>query len=51
MSYENIKINFDLLQKVYENDGNCLCKLNTKCPCSDFVYEKKCHCQVYKFNE
>ncbi|MBN1924187.1 MAG: hypothetical protein JW791_05540 [Nanoarchaeota archaeon] len=48
MDYENIKINFERLKKVLENDGNCLCKLNTKCPCPEFVNERKCVCGVYK---
>lgn len=48
MVYEDIEIDFELLQKVFDNEGNCLCKLNTKCPCSEFVFNKKCHCNVYK---
>ncbi|MDD2678841.1 MAG: hypothetical protein PHG04_02920 [Candidatus Nanoarchaeia archaeon] len=46
--YENFKINFELLKKILENEGNCLCKLNTKCPCQEFAFNKKCHCGVFK---
>ncbi|MFA5303362.1 MAG: hypothetical protein WC393_02390 [Candidatus Nanoarchaeia archaeon] len=46
--YESFKINFKLLKDVFDNDGNCLCKLNTKCPCYEFVFNKKCHCGVFK---
>jgi len=46
--YEGFKINFKLLKAVLENDGNCLCKLNVKCPCHEFVFNKNCHCGVYK---
>ena len=41
-------IDFELLKKIVENDYNCLCKLNTKCPCSEFINEQDCHCGVYK---
>jgi len=48
MVYEDFKIDIELLKKVVENNGKCLCKLNTVCPCDEFLEEKKCHCGVYK---
>ncbi len=48
INYEDIKISFDRLKMVEENNGNCLCKVNTPCPCHEFINEKKCVCGVYK---
>lgn len=48
MSYEDVKVDYDLLKKVLANNGNCLCKLNVKCPCPEFVNGRECTCGVYK---
>jgi len=46
-----MKINCEIMKKVNENDGNCLCKLNTKCPCKEFILESKCCCGLYEEDE
>jgi len=49
--YEKIELSWELLKKVRENGYNCLCKLNTRCPCDEFIDEKKCVCGLYKFRK
>ena len=32
-------------------DGNCLCRVNTLCPCDEFLDNDKCECGVYQAGE
>jgi hypothetical protein len=42
------KMNRELFIKVFkENGAKCLCKLNTTCPCPDFIDGLECKCGVF----
>lgn len=47
-------VNHELLQKVKDNNGMCLCILKTKCMCDEFKKAEVgeiCHCGIYKKTE
>jgi len=44
---KKFKIDMELLKKVREKN-RCLCKLNERCPCINFIYTGICECKVYE---
>ncbi|VVB74162.1 Uncharacterised protein [Candidatus Tiddalikarchaeum anstoanum] len=48
LKYEDMKVNVELMKKMVENNRNCLCKLNTPCPCNEFLGKRECVCGIYK---
>jgi len=46
---KNIVLNKELFEKIFkENNGKCLHKTNTKCPCYEFIEHNECECGVFK---
>lgn len=46
---------FKILNKIYDNNGYCPCRLNktkdTICPCKEMIENNKCHCGLFIDNE
>ena len=46
-----MKVDLNKLKLIAKKGGICLCAVNTKCPCEDFLTKQKCRCGVYIDNQ
>jgi len=44
----NVKVNPERLELLKKNKFICLCSIGQKCPCTEWVNNKKCKCGVYE---
>ena len=41
-------INLNILKAMRKNNRQCLCAINTPCPCDKFIDEQACRCNLFK---
>lgn len=40
-------VNIDILKAVRSNNRQCLCAINTPCPCDKMIDEQVCKCRLF----